>query len=156
MVGLNSPHSVPIRPGFVSPPNYIRPALKFRNLTKAQRLAGITGTEDFNEPEMVLRVKEHQDDGMAVRLWNLEGMGHVFPPPEVFTEALLWVDEPRRTKRDERVEDARSLLDAYTNTYGPIPPPDPIAREQLIEVTRVAPWTEPAWTAVEYLGIVSD
>lgn len=153
MVGLNSPHRVPIRPGFVSPPNYIRPALKYRNLTRHQRLAGITGTEDFNEPEMVLRVKEHQNDGMAVRLWNLPGMAHVYPPEETYLEALLWIDEPVRTAREEHLEEANALLDAYTRDFGPIPPPNADARERLIDVARLAPWTEPAWTAAEYLGI---
>ncbi|MEM7756480.1 MAG: hypothetical protein AAF297_12715 [Planctomycetota bacterium] len=156
MVGLNSPHTVPIRPNFVSPPNYIRPALKYRRLTKTQRLAGITGTEDYNEPEMVLRTKEHQDDGVAVRLWNLEGMGHTFPPSETFTEALLWIDEPVRTKRNERLADAQSLLNAYIDAFGPIPPPSAAAREQLIEIARIAPWTNPAWTAADYLGITGN
>ncbi|MEM1185933.1 MAG: hypothetical protein AAGI53_13150 [Planctomycetota bacterium] len=154
IVGLNSPHTIPIRPGFVSPPNYMRPALKFRKMTKIQRLAGITGTEDFNEPEMVLRVEEHQDDGMAVRLWNLEGMGHTFPPDETFLEAMQWVDAPVRERREERLEQAASLLGSYLEAKGELPPAGSSEREQLVEVTRLAPWTEPAWKAAELLGIV--
>jgi len=154
IVGLNSPHRVPIRPGFVSPPGYMRPAPSFRAATRTQRLAAITGTEDFNGPETVARVRALLADRKAVRLWNIEAMAHVFPEPGVFTEAIEWIDEPVRASRTERLDEARELLGAHTDEHGDAPPPTPDARDRLIEVTRLAPWTEPAWRAAALLGFV--
>ena len=152
IVGLNSPHTVRIRDDFYSPPGYVRPAPNLRELTETQRLAAITGTEDFNGPETVVRVDHHLKDGKAIRLWNIPGMAHEFPTPETFLEAMTWVDDPARDARDANLDAAREALHAYIDAFGPDAPTDAGARSELLAIIDLAPWTEPAFVAAEILG----
>ena len=76
------------------------------NLLKNRRIAGITGSADFNEPEMTIRQGLLKRDGIEMRLDVIEGMAHTMPTADQFTSALLWVDEPRRESIEISLEEA--------------------------------------------------
>ena len=148
IVGLDSYHLVPTGNGNAKwPARQGRPPTKVFAVLKQRRIRAITGDQDFNEPEMVRRTKMMQADGIHIEIDVIPGMAHVMPTPDQFTLALDWVDEPRQTEILTATEAAAQALAAI----------DPAAsqadqRAALIEVTRLAPWSDPAWQAAERLG----
>ncbi|MCA9304461.1 MAG: hypothetical protein KC996_10090 [Phycisphaerales bacterium] len=149
IVGLDSYHNAPTGEGKKYWPARIgKPSPRWFSLLKERRIAAITGSVDFNEPEMQIRQDLMTKDGLQVRLDVIEGMGHAMPTSEQFAEALRWVDEPRRDAMAEALARAQEQLDATRDAD----PGDPKVRESLIGITTIAPWTQPAWEAAELLG----
>ena len=149
IVGLDSYHNAPTGEGKKYWPARIgKPSPRWFKLLKDRRIAAITGSVDFNEPEMQIRRDLMTKDGLQVRLDIIEGMGHAMPTGEQFADALRWADEPRRDAIFENLNRAQDMLDAIQGSD----PEDPKIRENLIEITKIAPWTAPAWEAVQMLG----
>lgn len=157
IVGLDTYHNAPTgQPGMHWPARLGRPAGRWMKLLKERRIAGITGTNDFNEPEMVIRQGLLERDGIEMRLDIIEGMAHAMPPAKSFTKALKWVDLPRRDAMVADFKEAKERMSDYIESFGDQPPESPAARKQLIEIITLAPWTEPATKACALLGYQED
>ena len=79
-------------------------------------------------------------------------MGHTMPTSARFYDAMAWVDEPWREHRRESISKAKELLEAFKAGFNEGPASKlPKAREMLVEITRMAPWSEPAWEAAAIL-----
>lgn len=148
IVGLDSYHIIMTNNGATRWPAHLgKPQAPVMATLKQRRIRGITGDQDFNEPEMSARVSRMQNEGLNIRLDVIKGMAHVMPTPEDFATALRWVDEPRREAIAASIEAAQAKLESAEAIA------DPAAkRSALIEVTALAPWSEPAWEAAEQLG----
>ena len=153
IVGLSTYHKAPTGdPGKYWPAGLGKPAGKWMNILKSRRIAAITGSIDFNQPEMSVRTTQLKRDGIDIRLDIIEGMGHTFPGADQFAEALDWADEPRRDTMVADFKLAKELLASYIADHTDSPPTTPAARNTLIKITTLAPWTEPSVHAAKLLG----
>lgn len=153
IVGLDTYHNAPTGdPGMHWPARLGKPAGKWMRLLKERRIAGITGSADFNEPEMTIRQGLLEKDGIDMRLDVIDGMAHTMPTAGQFLSALDWVDEPRRDSMIEDFKQAKSLMAKHIKDFGDGAPTTPGARKQLIKIITLAPWTDPAWKAAAILG----
>jgi dienelactone hydrolase len=155
IVGINSPEAVPISRNTHSPGQFVIPGGELRKLLRPHRMAAITGTRDFNHPETTARVRWYKAKRYEVELYEVEGMEHEFPPDEVFLDALTWVDEPVRQRRTENEAEAAERVAAIEKAVGE-GELDAAQREELVAVTRLAPWTAPAWRAAVLLGYAEE
>ena len=153
IVGLDTYHQAPTGdPGKFWPARLGKPAAKWMRLLKAKRIAAITGTADFNQPEMSIRKDLLNRDGIEMRLDIIEGMSHSMPTADQFTSALTWVDEPRSKENEDARLKAQELLTKYAAKFGESDHENPIARKILVEVITLAPWTDAAWDAMRIFG----
>jgi len=153
IVGLDTYHNAPTGdPGKYWPARLGKPAGRWMRLLKERRIAGITGTADFNEPEMSIRQGMLENDGIKMRLDIIEGMAHTMPTSDQFADAFDWVDEPRRDAMIESFKEAKSLMSQYREEFGENHPSTPASRKMLISIIELAPWTDPAWEAAAILG----
>lgn len=153
IVGLDTYHKAPTgEPNRFWPARLGKPAGKWMRLLKDRRIAGITGTTDFNQPEMSIRQGLLKRDGIDMRLDIIPGMAHTMPTAEQFSDALDWVDGPRRTTMVEEFKEAKDKLAGYLEEFGDTSPATPAGRKSLIEIITLAPWTEPAAHACRLLG----
>ena len=158
IVGLDSYHKTPTgRPGLFWEARFGRPSAQSFKLLKDRRIAAITGSMDFNAPEMKTRSQQMKRDGINIRLEIIEGMGHTMPDENQFLEALQWVDEHQQDKIAQANTKAQKDLEIYTKRHGDSEdqsiPEDTRSRRQLIQITIDAPWSPNAWKAAELLGI---
>jgi dienelactone hydrolase len=154
IVGLDSYHRIPTgQPNLYWAGNIGRPAKKLFDRSKEHRLRAITGTMDFNEPEMSRRIAQLQADGFDARLDTIDGMSHTMPTESQFTEALTWVNANQHERAERAAEEAQDQLDKLLESN---PTPDPTTdiptRRTLIDITRTAPWSQPAMKAAHLLG----
>jgi predicted esterase len=153
IVGLDTYHNAPTGdPGKYWPARFAKPAGRWMTMLKARRIAAITGTADFNEPEMVIRQELLERDGIDMRLDIIDGMAHTMPTSEQFSSALDWVDQPRRTVMVQDFKEAKKLLANFNKVHPTPDASDPAQRHALAEIITLAPWTEPAWDAAALLG----
>ncbi|MEZ6165566.1 MAG: prolyl oligopeptidase family serine peptidase [Phycisphaerales bacterium] len=153
IVGLDTYHNAPTGdPGKYWPKRLSRPAGPLRKQLEQRRIRSITGTADFNEPEMVLRTQLLQDDGVNAQIDVIEGMAHTMPNAEQFTKALAWVDDPRSRAIEDATNQAQLIM-TETNTQDAT---IPAVRRRLIEVMRLVPDSDLAWEAAKRLGIKRD
>ncbi len=153
IVGLDTYHNAPTgKEGKYWPARLGKPSAKWFKLLKQRRIAAITGTADFNEPEMIVRRDLMKRDKLQIKLIDIEGMGHTMPTSEQFADALRWVDEPQRETLEGKLLEAQGLLDTFKQNYLDPDPADPEQRSELIEITAAAPWSAPAWEAARLLG----
>lgn len=149
IVGLDSYHNAPTGERNKRWPARIgKPSPRYFKRLRERRIAAITGSVDFNEPEMQIRRDLMSNDGLQIRLDVIEGMGHTMPTSEQFADALRWTDEPRRDAIAESISRAQVALDALRDSD----PEDPVTRKALIEITTIAPYSDPAWEAAKMLG----
>lgn len=154
IVGLDSYHKTPTgKAGEYWPERLAKPSGRWFKMLRERRFACITGTMDFNAPEMEKRTAQMQADGLDVRLDMIEGMGHTMPSAEQFSDALRWVDQLQQEmiKEAERdaSEDLNTLKERFGDQFGIIPS----TRKQLIDITIEAPWSDAAWEAARLLGL---
>lgn len=154
IVGLDTYHRTPTgKAGEYWPERLAKPSGRWMRMLKDRRFACITGTMDFNAPEMEKRVAQMQADGLDARLDMIEGMGHTMPSSEQFSDAIRWVDERQRELIREAETKAAERLSNVRDRYGDDAGSDPKARKQLIDITIDAPWSDAAWEAASMLGI---
>jgi hypothetical protein len=122
-------------------------------MLEERRFACISGTMDFNAPEMEKRTAQMQADGLDVRLDMIEGMGHTMPSAEQFADALRWVDELQQLKIKQATQEAADMLSKLKERFGDEIRTLPLARKQLIQITIEAPWSDAAWEAAQLLGL---
>jgi dienelactone hydrolase len=149
IVGLDTYHNAPTgREDQYWPRRLAKPAGRWIRMLKDRRIRSITGSADFNEPEMRIRTELLQQDGFQAQLDTIQGMGHAYPTAKHFKAALVWVDEPRRDAIEEARADAIETLadtkDKYIDT--------PAVRRRLIEIMTSMPYTDLAWQAADRLG----
>ena len=159
IVGLDSYHKTPTgERGMFWPARQGRPDARWFKMLADRRIAAITGTMDFNAPEMRKRTQQMKDDRIVIRLDVIEGMGHTMPSPDQFLDALSWVDELQQENIKEHEDKAMQLLDRIKKQHErrrddqPLAQ-SPAARKQLIRITIDAPWSPAAWEAAQILGI---
>lgn len=116
---------------------------------KAGRLAAITGSEDGNQDYIQRALAIMKGDGLTVRLDDFEGMEHEMATPERFADALRWVDEPARTKRDQAVARAAELMTGLRVAKATDVESIAAQRAALAQVMQLAPFSEPSWEAAE-------
>lgn len=149
IVGLDTYHNAPTgTPNQYWPKAVGRPAGKWFKLLKERRIRSITGTADFNEPEMIKRTELLREDGLNVEIDVIQGMAHTFPNAKQFRDALDWVDEPRRSQLQQLRDEARTTLKETQDKD----PSQPAVRNQLIEILESIPYTDQAWEAAARLG----
>ncbi len=152
IVGLSCYEVVPSGTGKFWRAEYTKPKPEIFNLFKTRRMAPMTGRKDFNEVEMQRATEILKGDGIKIKLYDDPKMAHELPPPEHFTEAISWVDEPYQTLRGTEVQAAAKALSTYTDKFGDKPPKDEPARKLLYKVMEAGPWTDAAWKAADLLG----
>lgn len=154
IVGLDSYHRTPTgAEGKYWPERLAKPAARWFRLLKDRRIAAITGTMDFNAPEMRTRSQQMKADKINIRLDIIEGMGHTMPSSEQFLDALRWVDELQQERIDTAAAEAQTGLDNYRKRSNGGLAADPKSRRVLIQITIDAPWSDAAWEAARLLGI---
>lgn len=132
-------------------PQFRRPSPARFALLRERPFAPVTGPADGNYLSIVGAVEVLKRDGVPVRLFSYDDMGHELPTAARFAEAAQFIDEPWRSARAAEIERAQRLFDAYTARWGDGPAADPAARQALVRVTQAAPWSEPAWRAAALL-----
>ena len=154
IVGMDSYHRAPTgKPNEYWPERLARPGARWFRMLKERRIAGITGSMDFNEPEMSIRTEQMLDDNLDIRLDVIEGMGHTMPSAEQFADALQWVDQLQQERVNTAESKASEDLDSFLSKYGTELSSVPVARKQLIQITIDAPWSNAAWKAAALLGV---
>lgn len=149
VVGLDTYHNAPTgTPGQYWPKRLGKPNGPTMKMLKERRIRSITGSADFNEPEMTLRTKLLQDDGIDAQIDIIEGMAHTMPSDDQFGSALRWVDEPRREAIAQAQLEAKRILDETQDQDESIP----AVRLRLIEVMELLPNSDWAWQAAARLG----
>ena len=149
IVGLDTYHYAPTgRRGQYWPSTVGKPAGKWMRLLRTRRIRSITGSADFNEPEMVVRTGLLQEDGCEAEIDVIEGMAHTMPSAAQFELALVWVDEPRRESMSEAEQAADTLLSELEGRDTT----EIAVRRQLIEIMNTVPFTDQAWEASSRLG----
>lgn len=141
---------------------YYRPPAKLFRLFRKRRMAPMGGERDINYGEMRAAVRVLERDRVPVRFFEYDDMSHEMPRADRFAAALAWVDEPYREAARERRERAALLLERYARQYGGLggdgseggagEPGSDEARALLLKVMGSAPWSGPAWSALELLG----
>jgi len=153
IVGLDSYHRTPTgAEGQYWPERLAKPAARWFRLLKDRRIAAITGTMDFNAPEMRTRSRQMKQDNINIRLDIIEGMGHTMPSSEQFLDALEWVDGLQQERIEEAAKEAQNALDTYLKRSSGGFAADPKSRRVLIQITIDAPWSDAAWEAARLLG----
>lgn len=152
IVGLNSWHVVRFDDGRYIPRSFAQPRDRVFAMARERRIAAITGDADENQFEMQERARMLAEDGMLVRLDDYPDMGHEMATADRFADAMSWVDEPARSARNAADQLARARLDEHVERFGQGPPASDEARASLVAVTAAGPWSDPAWTAAEWLG----
>lgn len=149
IVGLDTYHNAPTgKPNQHWPRALGKPAGTYLRLLRDRRIRSITGTADFNEPEMVIRTELMQRDGLDATIDVIEGMAHTYPTGEQFRDALLWVDEPQRAAMEKALSDARATLERTEGADTDAP----AVRRQLIQIMQLLPHSDEAWQAAARLG----
>lgn len=149
--GLN--HSRPARTadGKTWPKTYERPRGQRLAQLRTRRVAPITGPDDFNYEQMLAYAKGWEQDRVPFLFFDVPGMGHTMPPPTVMAEALRWVDEPWRERREAEHEGRMREIDAMLQRAEgrPLAPRE---RQRLVEMADETPWTEIARRALDAVG----
>lgn len=150
IVGLNHYREVTIK-GEKMAAGFSRPRGAQHRALQSRRLAAMTGPIDFNYEEVRVRASQMSEDGLMVRLLEYADMGHTMPTPERFYDALSWVDEPHREARDDSLARATKALEDFRLEFGDAGDLPRAGVEMLTEITRIAPWSDPAWEAAGIL-----
>ena len=151
--GLASHHDAPTgEPGLAWDADLTEPTPGARDLLGARRIGALAGSVDRALPEMRARIRLLRADGIACRLEVIGGLAHAIPSGGACGRMLAWIDKRARDDTRGRAERARGLLERVERMYAPDPASDPRGRRVLVEVTAIAPWSEPAWRAAEMLG----
>ncbi len=153
IVGLNVYKPVPLGDGRFVAAGFGRPKGALWRLLRQRRIAPMTGPLDFNYREMVNATRIMTGDGLNVRMFEYEDMGHTLPTAERFLEALSWVDATHAKAKQDRVENAEKLLAGYLLRFGETPAESARQRSLLERIAETAPWSVPAWRACELLGV---
>lgn len=133
-------------------PYFARPRGVQLERARTLRIALMGGPPDFNYREMAERARLLEDDGFeSVRFFEYADMAHEMPTPGRFAETLRWVDEPYRARREELRSAAVRGLAEYLAGRDESRPPNAGERAALTAIIEAAPWTEPAWEALELL-----
>lgn len=153
VVGLNNYQRVPTTRGGFYQPGFGKPRGKLWDLYRTHRIAAMTGTRDFNYQEILTSVQMLQGEHLNAKVFEHGLMGHQMGEPEWMTEAIRWIDEPARTRRERDVAAAGELVDSIKRQLKPLARPNVAQRRELIKATKFAPWSEPAWEAARLLGV---
>lgn len=153
VAGLNSHHDVDLADGRRWAKSHDRPAGQLGRSIAGTRFAVITGPRDPAFAEIRARVDQLRRDQLDARVFDFADQAAERIVPARVRLALEWADEPRREARDKAAREAETLLDAYKARYAEGPPRDARAEKLLERITIAGPYTEPAWTAAEWLAV---
>lgn len=151
IAGTGHWEETPARGGVRWPRLFGRPDAAALTVLKSHRLAQVTGSEDFNRESVMDYTRAMEADGLAVRLFDVEGMGHELPPEASLRDAIRWVDEPWRSNDEARATAAQTAWKSYTRRFGAVAPATDEARAALNDIVKAGPWTRESWDALELL-----
>lgn len=128
-------------------------------LLRSRRIAPVTGPGDFNYRSVLAFTEQMKEDGLAVRVFDVAGLGHAMPSEEVMGNAVRWIDEPWQAVRAAEVRRGKERMEEYLSTNKSAPSPEAgsgarLTTEAVAVLRRVVaegPWTEEAWAAIEWL-----
>lgn len=152
VVGLACFENVPNGLGQFWPGGFRKPAPKFFDKLKANRIGVMTGEKDFNYPEITGAARIYQSAGCNLRVFSTPDMGHQMPTPAVMAEVLNWIDEPARTAKERADAAASEGWKAFSAKHPATGALDDSAKAELRRIMRDAAWSEPAWNAWQRLG----
>lgn len=152
IVALGSYENIPIGNGTMWQGTFGKPRREVLAIAKQRRLCAITGGKDFNQRVVHEGARILTRDGINIRVNDFADMGHEAPTAARFAEALRWVDEPFRTRQATDLAAAELLLQSTLENAAL---KEEARRASLVQVTRVAPWSPPAWRAAELLGFAA-
>jgi dienelactone hydrolase len=144
IVGLDSYEQAPAGAGKAYLPHFAKPPAAIWKMLLPQRMAVLTGDQDFNQSEIHAFAKIYQRDHLDVKVIDIPGMAHELPAPDKFAEAVSWVDRAGAAAADLQAKAAAQLAEARASDGD-------ARREKLMGVTRDFPWTEAAWEAADEL-----
>lgn len=151
IVGLCWYETLPTGEGkTVWPASYVKPSGARLTQFLTRRMAIMTGPNDFNYKPLLAGFKLFERDKLPARMFDIPGLGHEFPSPAQVAEAVRWIDEPARARRDQEADAARRLLDT------PDAPAPPNRETLLRQVINDHPWTPAAWDAWDELQAARD
>lgn len=156
IVGLSVYRNASAGPGKIWPAAFSRPSGPLGAKLLRHRLGVVTGPSDFNHANTTAGMRILNADNMEARLFSYDDMGHELPRADRFAEVLRWVDEPARLERQRDIERADAALKVYIDAAGKRSPENLRERKLLEKVVETAPWTEPAWQALDWLAPTSD
>ncbi len=149
IVALGSYENIPTGTGKMWQGTFGKPRAPTLRIAQTHRIAAITGAKDFNQRIIHLAADLLKRDGFTIRVDDYDDMGHTAPTAPRFRDALRWIDEPYRKTREAELSAASEAMKRFTAQ----PPADPAARQAaLVDITRAAPWSPEAWSAIDILN----
>jgi predicted esterase len=145
IIGMSCYQNVPDGLGRYYRSNYAKPGPATMGLLRQRRIAAMTGRHDGNLLEITNGAEIFRRDGINVRVWEDQKMGHELPKAADAQEALRWIDEPYRKVREREEEAASKALEAYVARFGERGPETAAERGLLLRVLEAGSWTEAAW-----------
>jgi hypothetical protein len=146
--GANAYKHVPMGTGKYWPAGYRRPDGEIFSQFRRQRMACVTGDNDFNYENVQGVVGVLRGDRVDAKVWDVEGLAHELPPAGEFLGAMRWVDEPYQQMRDDEVAEARDQMETYRTRFGDGPVENEGQRRVLMQVMERGAWSDAAWEAV--------
>lgn len=155
IVGVNYYGTLPAGDGKVWPQSMVRPSAKRWALLKTQRLAPISGPPDFNFQQTRITVDRFRLDGLDARFFSFDDQAHHMPTPARFREALAWVEDATRARRDRAEQEADRLVAVVEKALGERGAgrlTDSMCK-RLDRACQIAPWSEVSERAARLMGL---
>lgn len=151
VVGVSCYENLPTGTGGFWAGGYRKPQGKLFSLFQKRPMAIITGDRDFNQPEIHRARDVFSRDRCTVKVFEWEDLGHALPSPDRLLMAVQWVDEPARAAEQRATAAAERALGSLREMHTRSPLAIKALKAEVARITNMAPWSEPAWEAVELL-----
>jgi pimeloyl-ACP methyl ester carboxylesterase len=129
--------------------DFLKPASKTLATMSKQRLAAITGDKDGNQDYIRKALAVMDGDGLTTKLYDFADLGHEFPSAARVRDAVWWIDEPARTKAEEKNKLASDIM--KPSQPAPAKDKELPRKDVLLRALEAAPFSEAAWQAAEEL-----
>lgn len=108
IVGVNSCYNVRLPDGKQVQRSSGVPTPHVLELLKNYKIAAMTGSEDFNRPEILARSESFKRIKVDCKVFDTPGMGHQMPKPKDIQAAVDWFDQVSRNDAETRLAHAES------------------------------------------------
>ncbi len=151
IVGVSCYENLPTGVGGFWAGGFRKPPAKLFAVFKKRPMAPMTGGRDFNLTEIQKAVEVYQRDGCLVRLFEYQDLAHTVPSTARLAEAFAWVDKPAADVRASEARNAAGELAKLRVKISKRPLSIPELSKEAVRITKLAPWSAPAWEVVELL-----